>query len=421
MGERIDVQAVKGTRDFYPEDLRIRNWLFGHWRSVAASFGYEEYDSCVLENEQLYVRKAGDEITGQLYNFTDKGGRSVALRPEMTPTLARMIMARGGNLPMPQRWFSIPQCFRYERMQRGRKREHFQWNMDCIGLASVAAESELMAAQVAFLERVGFTRDAIVFKVSHRQILQQHLATLGIEDERFAAVCVIIDKHDKIGDEATLEQLAEQGVDADTGAQVLGLLRVQGLDQLRDTVAADNEGLRDLEALMALAEAQGIADSVTIDCSVVRGLSYYTGTVWELFDASGDLPRAVAGGGRYDRLMEHLGGNPTPMVGFGFGDVVITELLADKGLLPRLDKGIDDVVFPMKAECFPQANSLATRLRGEGRRVLVDYSERRFKHIIGRAEQDRAEYLYIIGKDEAERGIAKRRKVGERDEEDVPL
>jgi histidyl-tRNA synthetase len=193
------------------------------------------------------------------------------------------------------------------------------------------------------------------------------------------------------------------------------------LDQLRDTVAADNEGLRDLEALMALAEAQGIADSVTIDCSVVRGLSYYTGTVWELFDASGDLPRAVAGGGRYDRLMEHLGGNPTPMVGFGFGDVVITELLADKGLLPRLDKGIDDVVFPMKAECFPQANSLATRLRGEGRRVLVDYSERRFKHIIGRAEQDRAEYLYIIGKDEAERGIAKRRKVGERDEEDVPL
>ena len=199
MAQRIDVKPVKGTRDFYPEDMRHRQWLFAHWREVAASFGFEEYDSCVLESEDLYVRKAGDEITGQLYNFEDKGGRRVALRPEMTPTLARMILAKGASLPQPVRWYTIAQCFRYERQQRGRKREHFQWNMDIVGLSHVAAEVELMAAQAAFLQRVGLPADGIVFKVSHRGILQHHLASLGIEGEDFAAVCVVVDKHDKIG------------------------------------------------------------------------------------------------------------------------------------------------------------------------------------------------------------------------------
>ncbi|TVR10861.1 MAG: histidine--tRNA ligase [Planctomycetota bacterium] len=421
MSQRIDTQPVKGTRDVYPDDMRVRQWLFAHWRKVAAQFGFEEYDACVLESESLYVRKAGDEITGQLYNFTDKGGRQVALRPEMTPTLARMVMARGAQLAMPLRWNTIAQCFRYERMQRGRKREHFQWNMDIVGLASVAAEAELMAAQAAFLQAVGLPSAGIVFKVSHRGILQHYLQQLGIDDQRFSAVCVVIDKHDKIGPEATVQLLAEHGVDAATAQSILELMAVRGLEQLRDVVAADNPGLNDLEQLMTLAAAYGIAESITIDCSVVRGLSYYTGTVWELFDASGSVPRAVAGGGRYDGLLEHLGGTPAPMVGFGFGDVVILDVLSEHGLLPALDKGIDDVVFPLRAEVFPQAAALAQQLRGQGRHVVVDYSERRFKHIIARAEQDGAEHLYVIGPDEAARGVAKKRVVGQREESEIAL
>jgi histidyl-tRNA synthetase len=421
MGQRIDVKAVKGTRDFYPEDMRNRQWLFDHWHAVAASFGFEAYDSCVLESEELYIRKAGDEITGQLYNFEDKGGRRVALRPEMTPTLARMVLAKGASLPQPIRWYTIAQCFRYERQQRGRKREHYQWNMDIVGLGHVAAEVELMSAQAAFLERVGLPADGIVFKVSHRGILQHYLASLGIEGEAFAAVCVVVDKHDKIGSEATAKLLAELGVDAETASAILELMEVRGIEQLGDVVASDNTGYTELQELLRLAEAAGIADRITIDCSVVRGLSYYTGTVWECFDASGEVPRAVAGGGRYDALLEHLGGEATPMVGFGFGDVVILDILSGRGLLPADSKGIDDVVYPLSAEEFPAATSLAQRLRGESRKVAVDYSCRRFKHVVSRAEADGARRLLVLGSKEVANGIYKARDLRSREETELPL
>ena len=187
----IELQPVKGTRDFYPEDLRARTWLFAQWREVARQFGYEEYDVCVLEHVDLYIRKAGDEITSQLYEFKDKGDRHVALRPEMTPSLARLVLAKGSALALPLRWYSLPQCFRYEQAQKGRKREHYQWNMDIIGLPGVAGEAELMAAQVAFLKRTGLNLEPgtpdIVWRVSNRQVIQYFLASLGILDELFAA------------------------------------------------------------------------------------------------------------------------------------------------------------------------------------------------------------------------------------------
>ncbi len=426
MSETIDLQPVKGTRDFYPEDLRARTWLFGLWREVARSFGYEEYDACVLESEELYVRKAGDEITSQLYNFLDKSERRVALRPELTPSLARMVMAKGTSLPLPARWFAIPQCFRYENMQRGRKREHFQWNMDVVGLAGVAAEAELMAAQVEFLRRTGLKLDGdkpdIVFRVSNRQVLQQVLEGLGLGGERFAEVCVLIDKRDKIGNDATAELLGKAGVAADAARQIIDLLDTAGLDQVATKVPADNPGLIALRELMTYAESFGFANLVRIDLSVIRGLSYYTGMVWEVFDASGALPRAIAGGGRYDRLIEHFGGTPTPMVGFGFGDVVISEILRERGLLPAIGKGIDDVVFPMSAAEFPIANRIARRLRRDGRIVCVDYSGRRFKHVIQRAEEDGAERLIILGGNEVAKGVAKVKRIkGEKSEADVAL
>ena len=422
----IELQSVKGTRDFYPEDMRARTWLFSQWREVASQFGYEEYDVCVLEHEELYIRKAGDEITSQLYNFTDKGDRRIALRPEMTPSLARLVLAKGAALGLPLRWFSLPQCFRYEQAQKGRKREHFQWNMDIVGLAGVAAEAELIAAQVAFLKRTGLNLASgtpdIVWKVSNRQVIQFFLEGLGITGDKFPAVCVIIDKRDKIGNEATMVELSKLGVTNEASARIIDLLDTSGLEQVAAKVPADNPGLIALQELMSLAQAYGFAHLIRIDLSVIRGLSYYTGTVWEVFDATGAMPRAIAGGGRYDKLMEVFGGQPTPMVGFGFGDVVILDILTERGLLPSFSRGIDDVVYPMSATEFTVATQVATFLRSEGRKVVVDYSLRRFKHVIERAEKDGAKRLLIIGGNEVRDGVCVVRTLGaERKEDKVPL
>lgn len=425
MAGAISTQPVKGTRDVYPQDMRLRQWLFAHWRAVAAAFGFEEYDACVLEHEELYVRKAGDEITGQLYNFTDKGDRRVALRPEMTPSLARMVMARGNALALPLRWFAIPQCFRYERMQKGRKREHFQWNMDIVGQAGVAAEVELMAAQVAFLRRVGLdvdsSRPAVRLRVSDRRVLHGLMSSAGISDEHAAAVCIIIDKHDKIGREATATLLIEQGLDPATAGRILDLLAVRGIDTLAETLGEEAPGVADLRRLLALAAAAGFAHLIDIDLGVVRGLSYYTGTVWELFDAQGGM-RAIAGGGRYDGLLPMLGGKPQPMVGFGFGDVVILDLLAELGLVPELGPQVDDYIYPLGEDQFAAATALAAGRRRAGRTAIVDYSCRRFKHVIRAAEEAGAGSLLILGSDEVARGVYRERLLGaDRQEHERPL
>lgn len=422
----IDLEPVKGTRDFYPEDMRHRSWLFGHMRAVARSFGYEEYDACVLEHADLYIRKAGDEITRQLYDFKDKGDRHLSLRPELTPSLARMVMAKGAALALPVRWFAIPQCFRYEETQRGRKREHFQWNMDAVGIASVAAEAELMAAQAELCRRVGLKLDGaepeVVWRVSNRQVLGHFLDGMGIHGDQFAQVCVCIDKRGKIDDAGILAELAKVGVDAERGAKILALLDVRGLDQLAAVIPADNPGLAQLRELSELAASWGIANLIRIDLSVIRGLSYYTGTVWEVFAQAGTFRRAIAGGGRYDRLCEQLGGQAVPMVGFGFGDIPISEVLSELGRLPKPLRGLDDVVFPMGPKQFAVANRIATHLRAQGRSVVVDYSLRRFKHVVQRAEDDGAARLLILGGDEVAKGVCKVRILGgERNERDAAL
>ena len=421
----IELQAVKGTRDFYPLEARRQQWLFGLWREIAGSFGYEPYDACVLEHEELYTRKAGDEITQQLYCFEDKGGRRVSLRPEMTPSLARMVMARQGILPLPLRWYAIPQCFRYERMQRGRKREHFQWNMDVVGLDHVAAEVELMQAQATFLRRAGLDLDAAqpeaVWRVSDRRVLQDFLASLGIAGEQFAAVCVIVDKRDKIGREATATELAALGVAAEPAGRILDLLELTSLDALAAAVGEANAGVRSLRTLLALAEAAGMARLVRIDPSIVRGLSYYTGTVWEVFAEVGSIRRAVAGGGRYNQLLATLGGKQLPMVGFGLGDVVILDLLEELQRLPPDLRGLDDVIYPMAEGGFATAVRIATKLRAQGRRVAVDFTLRRFKHVIQAAEGAGAARLLILGESELAAGQCKIRDLATREETAVEL
>ena len=225
-------KGVKGTRDFYPEEMRLRNWLFDNFTYASLLHGFEEYDAPVLENEDLYTRKQGEEIVKQLYNFKDKGDRKVSLRPEMTPSLARMVMSRAGVLPMPIKWFSIPQCWRYERMQKGRGREHFQWNVDIWGTSEISADAELFSVITTFLEGVGLTEEDVVIRVSSRKVLEEVLGSLGIEGDKFAQTCIIVDKMDKLSPELINEQLSELGHTSEIISTIQSTLGLKNLNSL---------------------------------------------------------------------------------------------------------------------------------------------------------------------------------------------
>ena len=354
----IDLQPPKGTRDFPPEEMRVRTWLFGHFRDVARSFGFDEFDAPVLESEELYVRKAGEEITQQLYNFSDKGDRRVALRPELTPSFARLILQQGKSLALPAKWFAVGQCWRYERMTRGRRREHYQWNMDIVGVEGVEAEAELLAAITTFFAKIGITSDDVGIKVSSRKVLQAVLSRFDVSEENFAPVCVVVDKIEKLPRPKIVEELQELGVGETADRRHSKRDGAEDRGGSRGASGRRRGSRLDLRTLFARAEAYGYADWLVFDASVVRGLSYYTGVVFEGFDRAGEL-RAICGGGRYDKLLGALGGEDRPMVGFGFGDAVIMELVNDKGLLPsRLKTGsVDDLVYPMSESLRPRCRS----------------------------------------------------------------
>jgi histidyl-tRNA synthetase len=332
--------ALPGFRDFYPEQFAERAYVTKVWREVAHRYAFVEYDGPPLEPLDLYTKKSGDEIVGQLYNFTDKGGREVSLRPEMTPTLARMVSARANALRKPVRWFSMPQLFRYERQQRGRLREHFQLNVDIIGEADVTADAELLAVAIDIMREFGLTHEDVRARVSDRRLLRGLLQAASVTEAQEPAVFGVIDKVHRQPREISIEKLEAAGVSGETARSILAMV-VEPLAQLpaswlrhdspRVVEAAANLG-RYLEHL----EHLGVREWVTIDLSIVRGLAYYTGIVFELFDAKGEL-RAICGGGRYDDLLGSMGGPDLPALGFGMGDVVLTELLRDRGLNVTVD------------------------------------------------------------------------------------
>ena len=413
-------KGVRGTRDFYPEDMRIRNWLFDNFQSAARSHGFEEYDSSVLEHEELYTRKQGEEITQQLYNFEDKGGRKVALRPEMTPSLARMVMARAGALPTPIKWFSIPQCWRYERTQRGRGREHYQWNVDIWGSDAVQADAELLSVLTSFFEGVGLNADDLVIRISSRKVLEEVLGSLGISGDAFAATCIIVDKMDKLPAEVVEQQLSEQGLDSDAIAAIQSTLGLSDLDSLASALGEGSEAVAELATLFDLVDAYGIADWVAFDASVVRGLAYYTGPVFEAHDRGGKL-RAICGGGRYDKLLSSLGGNDMPATGFGFGDMVIMELLNDKGLVPDLPSGNQDIVIAINEDLRSAAMSVATKLRASGRQVDLVLEDKRMKWAFRHAERTGAQRLVMVMPEEWAAGNVRIKELESGEESDVAL
>ena len=392
-------QGVRGTRDFYPDDMRVRNWLFERFHSAARAHGFEEYDAPVLESEDLYTRKAGEEIVGQLYNFEDKGGRRVALRPEMTPSLARMVMARAGALALPIKWYSIPQCWRYERTQRGRGREHYQWNVDVWGMDGVEADAELLSVLAHFFGSVGLSSEDLVIRISSRKVLEEVLGSLGIEGDTFAKTCVIVDKMDKLPADAIEAQLAELGLSSDATSKIRSVLGLTDLETLASALGGESAAVVELGALFALCDSYGISDWVAFDASVVRGLAYYTGPVFEAHDRAGKL-RAIVGGGRYDKLIGTLGGKDLPATGFGFGDMVVMELLAEKGLVPDLSLGVEDVVFGMGSELRGPAMQVAGRLRSSGRSVDLVLEDKKMKWVFKHAERCGAARLVMVMPDE---------------------
>jgi len=400
--------------------MRIRNWLFDNFQSAARSHGFEEYDSSVLEHEELYTRKQGEEITQQLYNFEDKGGRKVALRPEMTPSLARMVMARAGALPTPIKWFSIPQCWRYERTQRGRGREHYQWNVDIWGSDAVQADAELLSVLTSFFEGVGLNADDLVIRISSRKVLEEVLGSLGISGDAFAATCIIVDKMDKLPAEVVEQQLSDQGLDSDAIATIQSTLGLSDLDSLSSALGEASEAVRELAKLFDLIDAYGIADWVAFDASVVRGLAYYTGPVFEAHDRGGKL-RAICGGGRYDKLLSSLGGNDMPATGFGFGDMVIMELLNDKGLVPDLPSGNQDIVIAINEDLRSAAMSVATKLRASGRQVDLVLEDKRMKWAFRHAERTGAQRLVMVMPEEWAAGNVRIKELESGEESDVAL
>jgi histidyl-tRNA synthetase len=413
------LQPVKGTRDFYPDEMRLRNWLFGIWRETARSFGFEEYDACVLEHEELYIRKEGDEITEQLYNFEDKSRRRLSLRPEMTPSLARLILQRKNTLTFPLKWFAIPQCFRYERMTRGRKREHFQWNMDVVGQADLVAEVEVLSALLMSMQKMGLTEKHVRIHLNDRRLVGAVLSHLKVPEDKHLPVMVVIDKRDKITREALAAMLAEHGL---APVQVEGLERFLAMKTLDEVEGAlgTHPAVTSLKRLLALLGQVGLGGFATFDITVVRGLSYYTGTVFEGRDAGASL-RAICGGGRYDSLLSSYGGDSVPAIGFGFGDVVILELLADLNLLPKLTQDVDFAVIPFSEAEIPPALELSQRLRDAGFRCDADFGMKKLKRSLQRADEVGARKAILLMPDELKQGQVVLRDMAKREEIRVPV
>ena len=411
-------QGVRGTRDFYPEDMRLRNWLFQKFHASSLSHGFEEYDSPIIEHEELYTRKQGEEITQQLYNFEDKGGRKISLRPEMTPSLARMVMARSGALPLPIKWYSIPQCWRYERTQRGRGREHYQWNVDIWGMEGIEADAELLSVMVHMFKSVGLTHDDVVVRISSRKVLEEVLGSLGIEGDSFTRTCVIVDKMDKLPEETVSAQLSDLGISDSSITTIQSVLSVTDLPELRDMLSPDSMAVSELERLFQLLESYGISDWTKFDASVVRGLAYYTGPVFEAQDRGGEL-RAICGGGRYDKLIGTLGGRDLPATGFGFGDMVIMELLSDKGLLPDISSRVSDVVFSMDESLRGAAMEVSSKLRGAGRTVDLVLEPKKMKWVFKHAERTGADRLVMVMPAEWESGKVRIKDLQTGEESDI--
>ena len=394
----------RGMRDFYPEDMRKRNRLFDAWRSAALKYGFEEYDAPVVETEELLIRKSGEEIVNQIYSFEDKGGRRLALRPEMTPSLARMVVERQKEFVLPLKWFSMPQCFRYERMTKGRKREHYQWNVDIIGEEGLMAEAEVIGTAITALQTLGLTHEHFQVRLGSRAVLADLYESLELPADKFMAVCLVLDKMEKVPAEVSHQMMTDEGLNDAQIDSVLSLMAVKTIEDAEKLLGKSTENTAAVKELFSLMEIANMLEYVTFDISIIRGLSYYTGIVFEAFDTKRKF-RAIFGGGRYDNLLSSLGGKQMPCVGLGFGDVVVQELLNDLAKLDDTTKGVDFAVGFMTPNERDFGMKIASILRRQGYQTTLSLTDERAKKFFNGADRRGARYAIYLGPDEAEQQV----------------
>ncbi len=394
---------VKGTRDFYPEDMVTTDFICNTWEKTSKLYGFQKYDGPVLEALDIYKMKSGEEIVSQLYNFEDKGGREIALRPELTPTLARMIIQKGKSIKKPIKWYSIGRFFRYERMQRGRKREFYQWNIDILGENNYTAEAEIIGALLTSMQIFGFKEQDIVLKINNRRLITAILYCIGISENKIKGIFNCIDKKHKISESEMERLLAAAGVSQNHIGKIIQILNTSDIWKLPDEIKNNQvvkEELSTLESLFSMIDSFGFSNFVELDFSIVRGLDYYTGFVFELFHRSEKL-RAICGGGRYDNLLADFG-FPEEMsgVGMAMGDVVLEEILMEKRLLDIEPPPLDYYVAYFKDQQLKDAIKIVKRLREKNLNTAYSLHSIKMSRVLAEAVQYNAKHVIFLWEEE---------------------
>ncbi len=411
-------QPYKGARDFYPEDKRLQKYMFDVMRKIVQSFGYLEYDAPLIEPVEIYLAKTGEEIVNsQLYSFEDKGGRKVAIRPEMTPSISRMVAARRQELAYPLRLYSIPNLWRYERPQRGRLREHWQLNIDFFGVADVSADHEIILVADSILKAYGAPAGSYEIRISSRKLVDYFFREqLKLNNQQFHDASKLIDRWHKI-EKADFEAQAKEILTSeDHFQQLLALLNSKDLDALPDKLK-NHASVDELRKLMGLLKESGV-DSAGFDFSVIRGMDYYDDIIFEVFDTSPDNNRSMFGGGRYDGLVGLFGVEPLPTVGFGMGDVTLQNFLELHKLLPKLESEIDATVI-LIGDVYETAQKVLQGLRAKGLNIAVDSTDRRLDAKIKNAAKSGVKHVIFIGEQELKTGKFKLKNLGSGDEKEL--
>ncbi len=402
----LETLPYKGVRDFYPRDMAIQNYIFSTWKNVVSSFGYEEYSASVLEPAELYRAKSGEEIVNeQTYTFTDRGDREVTLRPEMTPTVARMVAHERRNLPTPIRWFSIPNLFRYEKPQRGRLREHWQLNVDIFGVSSIQAEVEVIACASQIMTAFGLKPTDYEIRLNNRKLMTYIMkSVLKLSDTQEHALSKLIDKKAKISAEdfekAAIDIMGEHNL------TFFALINSNNFEEFTSHLAPSAErdlALNEIRQVISGLDSLGITN-VVFSQTLMRGFDYYTGIVFEIFDKNPDNRRSLFGGGRYDNLVGMFGGDSISAVGFGMGDVTMRDVLETYNLLPPITTGPTLTLCVLAENIFGYAHDIAQNFRSQGVRVAIDYSLKKIGDQFKSAERHGSTYVFVLGETEMNSG-----------------
>ncbi len=419
---QLSSEPYKGTRDFYPEDMRVREYIFGVWRTVVRRFGYESYDAPLLEPLEVYAAKSGNELVNeQTYQFVDRGDRHVAIRPEMTPSVSRMIAARRQEVAYPARWYSIAQFMRYERPQRGREREFWQLNVDIFGVDSVASEAEIINLGTELLKAFGATTEMYKIRVNNRKLINYMMAHyLGLDAVQAQLMIKLFDRKGKISNEDFRDQAIEIfGDNAESGLQKIAqLLAAKSMADLPEAIR-ESDAVQEVQALFTELERSGITNAI-FDITLMRGLDYYTGTVFEFFDTHPENNRSLFGGGRYDGLVGLFGAEPLSAVGMAPGYTMMELFLRSHDLLPKLQSSTDVYIVVLPG-AEKGANDVARKLRNETINVEIDLSGRKADRQLKTAIKKGIPYILFIGENELSSEVYPLKNIASGDEQKVAL